>query len=223
MNNFNFIHIDFSRFKVNRVVRHFVLADLLLFGGWGLVGPIFAIFLLERISGISLVVIGATSSIYWIVKSIVQIPVSLYLDKHEGERDDFYALIASLVLAGFTAMSFLLVHSVSGLFAAMFLQGISFGLYIPSWYSIFSRHLDKDRYAFDWSLDSTSLGIASGITALVGGTIANYIGFSAVFVLVSILSFASALVLMALPNLIFPKPTAGKPVFADHTPTNIQK
>ncbi|MEK7542745.1 MAG: MFS transporter [Patescibacteria group bacterium] len=217
------IHFDFGRFKVNRVVRHFVLADLFLFGGWGLISPIFAVFLIERIPGISLVTIGATSAVYWIVKSIVQIPVSLYLDKHEGERDDFYALITSLILAGFTAMAFLLVDSVTWLFIVMFLQGVSFGLYIPSWYSIFSRHLDKDRFAFDWSLDSTSLGIASGITALVGGTIANYIGFSAVYILVSVFSLASALVLMSLPNLIFPKKTTNEPIRVDHLPSNIQK
>lgn len=217
------INVDLKKFKVNRVIKYFILVDLVFFGGWGLIGPIFAIFILEQVATANLITIGAVSGIYWIVKSLAQIPVAMYLDKHEGERDDFYALLIGLMLAGFSAMAYLLINSVFSLFVVEVLHAVAFGFYVPSWSAIFSRHLDKKHYAFDWSLDSTAVGLVFGLTAFLGGTMAKFLGFKAVFILVSLLSFASALILFLVPNLIIPKQTSRKPIIRDHTPMNINK
>lgn len=203
-------NLDLRKLKVNRVIRYLIAADLLLWGGWGLVGPIFAVFVLEKVQGASLVVIGAGTTIYWVVKSMMQIPVALYLDRHEGEKDDLLTLIASFIFAGFTAMAFTLVHSVPAFFFVAFLQGVSFGLYVPAWSALFSRHLDKDHYSLDWSLDSTALGIGTGITALLGGVLGTWLGFNAVFIAVSIFSFLSAVLLISVPDLILPRPIPQK-------------
>jgi len=222
------VNIDFKKLSLNRVIRYFILSDLLLWGGWGLIGPIFALFVVDRIEGAGLVVVGAAAGIYWVVKSLFQIPVALFLDRHKGERDDFYTLVLSLILVGFTAMAFLLVHSVGGLFLVIFLQAIAFGCYTPSWSALFSRHLEKEHYAFNWSLDSTTIGLASGATAFLGGALARFFGFSTVFILASILAFASAFLLIMAPNLILPN-TGGaeegkkKPVLRDHLPGEVQK
>ncbi len=216
--------IKIERIKINKVIKHFLLADMLFLGGWGFIGPVFGIFILDHVPGSTLFTIGAVSALYWITKSIVQIPVSIYLDKHEGEKDDFYALVFSLALAGFAAMAFLLVKNIAGLFAVQFLHAVAMGFYTPSWSAIYARHLDKEHYSFDWSLDSTLLGVAYSMTALLGGGVAAAFGFQTVFILVSIFSFASAFVLLSLPNLIFPKATTEeKPLFLDHTPHTIGK
>ncbi|MDI6733995.1 MAG: MFS transporter [Patescibacteria group bacterium] len=217
------LNLDFKNLKVNRIIRFLIICDLCLFGGWGLIGPIFAVFILERIEGANLITVGLATGIYWIVKSIIQIPVAVFLDKNEGEKDDFSALILSFILVGFVAMAYLLVQKPLGLFAVAFLQGTAFGIYVPSWSGLFSRHLDKEHYAFDWSLDSTTLGLASGITAILGGGLAALIGFPAVFVLASILAFTSAVILLSVPNLVLPKPVSGENVIRDHTPQNINR
>jgi len=209
--------------KVNRVIRFFITADLMLFGGWGLVGPVFALFIMDRIEGANFVVVGAATAVYWFAKSALQIPVAVLLDRNKGETDDFRVLITAFLIAGFSALSYLLVHTISGLLLVALLQGIAFGLYVPSWSSLFSRHLDKEHYSLDWSLDSTVLGFASGITALVGGILATSIGFGAVFIFAAVLSFASAVLLISVPDLIFPKKTSAEGFIRDHTPSNIQR
>ncbi len=200
------LKLNIRELSINRIVRYLVVVDLMLWGGWGLFAPIFAVFILDRIPGATLITIGAVSALYWTVKSIIQIPIALFLDRRAGERDDFYTVIMALILAGFTAISFLLVHTIPGLFLVTFLQAVAFGIYIPAWSGIFSRHLDKNHYSFDWSLDSTSVGFAYGVTALVGGSLAALLGFETVFILASVISFTSAVVLFFAPNLILPKP-----------------
>jgi len=75
-------------FKINRVVRFLILSDLIFLSGWGLIDPIFALFVVRDVLGATIITVGAAISVYWITKSLAQIPIAIYLDKHEGERDD---------------------------------------------------------------------------------------------------------------------------------------
>ncbi|KKU91541.1 MAG: hypothetical protein UY23_C0001G0147 [Candidatus Jorgensenbacteria bacterium GW2011_GWA1_48_11] len=218
------IDINVKDIKVNRVIKHLILADLTLWGGWGLISPVFSVFVVQKVPGATILSVGIAAAIYWIVKSVLQVPIAVYLDKHDGEKDDFYTLITALMITGLAAISFLLVRSVGALFFVTLIQAVGFGLYIPSWSSIFSRHLDREKYALDWSLDSTSVGLASGLAAFVGGGLVSLWGFPAVFIFGSVLSFTSALTLIMVPNLVLPKPTREADVIIkDHAPLDINK
>lgn len=212
------INIDL---RVGRVVRYFILADLALLAGWGLVGPIFSVFVIQKVAGATLVSVGLAAGIYWVLKSIVQLPVANYLDKTQGERDDFLALILGLFISSFTAISYNFITQIWHLYVVEIIHALAFALYVPAWSAIFSRHVDKDRVSFDWSLDSTAAGLAAGVSGFLGGAIANAWGYSWVFILAGILSALSALVLIMSPDLVFPRRTVvGSPI-KDHTPANI--
>lgn len=194
--------------KVGRVVKYLVLSDLFLLLGWGFIDPIFSIFIVERVVGATLVTVGIVTALYWIIKSVFQIPIANYLDRTPGEKDDFTALVGGLLLAGFSAIAFALVRQIWELYLMQSIHAVAFALYIPSWSSIFSRHLDHDRISFDWSLDSTVAGFASGVSGLIAGVLAAVWGFGAVFVIGGIFALASAFVLIMVPDLVLPKPTA---------------
>ena len=155
-------------FIVNRVVKYFVFADLILFSGWGLVSPVFSIFVIDQIVGATLVTVGVGAAVFWITRSAIQLPIANFLDSHDGERDDFRILIFGLLLTAGSAFMFLFISLPMHLYAAQFLHGLGMGLYAASWPGIFSRHLDKKRIAFEWSLNSSTLGFAMGITAFLG-------------------------------------------------------
>jgi len=214
------INFDLKNIKVNRLIKFFVAADLLFWSGWGLITPVFALFIIGRVAGATILTVGISSAIYWITKALFQMPVALYIDKHEGEKDDFHALVSGLILAGFASISFVLVTNVAELYSVVFLQALAFGLYTPAWSAIFSRHLDKKNYAFDWSIDSTSVGIALGITAIVGSAVAEVFGFNVIFISASVLSFASAILLIFVPDLILPNIKVQEAPMMDHKPSN---
>ncbi len=209
--------------KVGRVVKYFILADLALLAGWGLVQPIFSIYILERVQGATLVTIGMAAAVYWILKSSLQLPVANYLDKTQGEADDFRAPIVSLFIGSAAAFSFIAIREPWHLFLVEMVHAVAFALYVPAWSAIFSRHLDKDRVSFDWSLDSTVAGIAAGVSGFLGGVIAGWLGFSGVFILAGILSMASAFVLLMIPELVLPRRGSQGKTLMDHTPSNIQR
>lgn len=214
------IHFNPAELRVNRVIRFFVLADLFLWGGWGFISPIFALFAVGKVAGATVLTVGIASALYWVTKSLLQLPMAIFLDRRDGDHLDLHVLIVGIMLAGFDAMAFPLISSVWSLYALTALQGAAFALYTPSWSAVFSRHLDKNHYAFDWSLDSTTVGISSGVAALVGGIVARLFGFDAVFILTGAFSFASAFLLLAVPNLVLPKATVTiPPILPEHAPS----
>ena len=209
--------------KTNKLIRSLIITDLSLFAGWGLIAPVFSIFVVEQVEGATLVTVGIGAAIYWILKSFLQIPIANFLDRHEGEKDDFRVLVAGLFLAAAAAFLFALVTKVWQLYLIQALQSIAFGLYIPSWSAIFSRHVDKDHVSFDWSLDSTAVGLSAGTMGFLGGVIANWLGFEGVFVLGGLLSLLSAFVVLFVPELILPRKTSTEPLLKDHTPTSLRQ
>ena len=204
--------------KVGRVVKYLVLSDLFLLLGWGLIDPIFSVFVIEHIAGATLITVGIAAAVYWILRSVLEIPIANYLDRTPGEKDDLVALVGGLFLAGFSALAFSVIDKIWELYLVQIFHAIGFALYLPSWSSIFSRHLDHDRVSFDWSLDSTVAGLAAGVSGLFAGVVAAEWGFATVFVVGGLLSLVAAFVLMIAPNLVLPKPTEVGVQMKDKTP-----
>ena len=190
--------------KVNKIIKILVLSDLFLFAGWGLISPIFSVFIVEEIIGATVVTVGVATSIYWVARSSVYIPLARFLDKRKGEKDDVYALIFSLTMVGFAAFMMVFAKTPLQLYLAHGFHGLVFGIYQIAWPSIFSRHLDQGKVSLDWSLDKVLVGAAVATTSLLGAHAANLWGFRTVFIITAILSWVSVLILMTMPKLLFP-------------------
>ncbi len=216
------MHINIKiDFKVNRVIKYFVLADLALLAGWGLVQPVFSVFVIQKVAGATLVTVGVAAAIYWILKSILQMPVANYLDKTDGETDDFRTLIASLFMAAVASFLYLAVSKPWHLYLVEVVHAIAFALYVPAWSAIFSRHIDKDRVSFEWSFDNTVAGLSAGVSGFLGGVVAGWLGFSGVFILAGVFSMVAAFILLLAPELILPRKTSATPLVKDHTPAGL--
>ncbi len=193
--------------KLNKLVKYFVLSDLVLIAGWGLIQPIFSIFVIQSVQGATLVTVGISAAIYWILRSIIQLPLAKFLDRRKEEKDDFYMLIFGLMIAAFSAVLFVFVREAWQLYLVQIFHAVGFALYFVAWPGIFSRHLDKDKVSFEWALDNTAASIGAGVSAFAGGVIASRYGFSAVFLSVAALSVFSVLILMMVPEFLFPRKT----------------
>lgn len=211
-------------FSANKVVRNFIICDLLLFGGWGLISPIMSIFAIQTIPGVTLVTVGSLAAIYWIVRSLVEMPIAILIERTEGEKDDLYVLITGLILISISAFWLVISKTVTHLYIFQSIHAIGFGFYSASWAGIFSRHIEKKKESSTWSLDHVVLGIATGVTGAIGGYLTERYGFNFVFALVGILSLLSAVIVFMVPDIILPnrnkEKSLGEP---DHSPHSIAK
>ena len=167
--------------SINKVIKILILSDVALLAGLGLVAPIFAIFLTENIKGGNVAVAGFAAAIYWIIHSVVMIPFGKYLDKKQGEKDDLWFIIIGNLLAALAVFGYLFARLPWHIYVLQFIYGIGMGMNMPGYTAIFTRHIDKGREAFDWSVRGALVGIGAGVAGGLGGVIAQNFGFNILF------------------------------------------
>jgi DHA1 family multidrug resistance protein-like MFS transporter len=194
---------------INKVIKILISSDFVLNSGWGLLSPVFAIFLVEKIAAGNTIegvkIAGFAALTYWMVKSVLQIPVGHYLDKNHGEKDDFWFMVLGTFLTGLSPFGFLLSSSAWHIYTLQALHALGMALVVPSWSAIFTRHIDKSREAFEWSLESTSLGLGAGVGGAIGGIMVAIFGFKIIFILVGSFTMISVLLLLLIHKEISPQ------------------
>lgn len=191
--------------NINKVIKVLITSDFFLQAGWGLSGPIFAIFLTKQIQGGNLKMVGFIAATYWITKSILQPFIANFLDKSHGEKDDFYFLLGGMYIANLIPLGYIFATQPWHIFILEFIRALAMACVIPTWSAIFTRHIDKGREAFSWSLESTGIGFATGLASAFGGVLASILGFKVVFFLVSLFGLTSSSTLLLIRNQIFLK------------------
>lgn len=168
---------------INKIIKILVVADFATNSAFGLLAPIFAIYLSGNIIGGGPEVAGFATAAYWATKSLLQLPIAKFLDQTDGERDDFYALLFGQLVASSTFFLYLYASLPWHIYAIEALLGTAMAFVVPAWYGIFTRHIDKDRTSFEWSLESVfSVGVATAAAGAFGGMIAENYGFNALFI-----------------------------------------
>jgi len=165
---------------------------LALITGFGFVSPIFAIFLTENIKGGNVEVAGFAAAVYWIVECLVVIPAGKYLDKNHGEKDDLLFIVIGNLLAALAVLGYIFSSLPWHIYILEGIYAVGMGMNIPGYTAIFTRHIDKGKEAFSWSVRSASVAVGSGVAGALGGVIAYRFGFNTLFTGVIIFVLLSA-------------------------------
>lgn len=203
--------------KLNQVILIIIFAEFLFTTGAGLITPVFAVFVLENIRASAITVVGFATAIYWVTKSVLQLPVARYLDKNHGEIDDYYSMLLGIALTTLAVFAFYFAREVWHVYLLQFFIAVGDAFAVPPFYAIFTRHLDRGSTGFEWSLRSSfSLGAGSAIGGALSGILAAAIGIRAVYLLNGTLMLIGLIVLSFLRPYIRPKvPTPVGRVFLE--------
>lgn len=170
---------------INPLTRFLIVADTIIYTSAGLLGPIFALFIVEFIDGGSAAVAGAAAGIFLITKSLFQIPAAAIIDKICGEKDDFFILFIGMVIVSLLPLAYLFISTPLELYIVQFLLGIAMAATFPSFMAIFTRHVDKGSEGMTWGVYYTFTDLSSAAAAAIGGFLALTIGFEAVIFIVA--------------------------------------
>jgi|GEM_PF-139281 len=187
---------------MNRSVKILVAYNFFIVFGFGLLTPIFAVFITRQIIGATVAVAGLAEAIYLGSKGIGQIFVADYLDiEQEDKRNWRWALIGSLIF-GLATPLYILCHRPIHLYLIELLMGLSAALEYPAFYSLFLRHLDRRRKTFQLSLHNTIIELGTAVAAAIGGILASYFGFfNLFFVVMGCSLFGTVLLITMYPSL----------------------
>ncbi len=184
-----------------------ITSDFFLNLGWGFLSPVFAIFILEKISNTGPVhaaeIAGLSALFYWIPKSLFEIPVAIYLDKNKGEKDDFWAMIVGFFILAAVPIGYLFSTVPWHIYLFQVIYALGMSMALPSWMAIFTRHIDKGKEAFEWGMESSAIGMGAGIAGGLSGILVALLGFNALFIFVSAFTLLSIVIMLFIRKHIF--------------------
>jgi DHA1 family quinolone resistance protein-like MFS transporter len=155
---------------------------------YGILSPVLAIFLTDQVAGGSLLVVGIAEAIYLGTKSILQIPFGVLIDNTQGQKIDFWFLFIGNLIMSCTLFFYLWAGAPWHIYLISAIYGIGDALAYPAWTGLFTRNMVADKESFAWSYSTTIAEIGSAGAALLGGVIAQFLGFRPLFAIVGSLS-----------------------------------
>jgi len=183
---------------VNKSIKYLLFFLFIINSAAALWGPLFSVFIIRNVAGATLAIIGITSALYSITKSILQIPIARYLDSRTGEKDDFFVLFTGILVASVCSFALLFVAQIWQLGGVQILWGVADAFTMAAYFAIFSHHIDQRSAAFEWSLYSVGgITVSVALGGLVGGFVAQSFGFSILFTAAGVMNLFALLVLTA--------------------------
>jgi MFS family permease len=186
--------------RINKFIKTLIGAEVALGSASSLLGPIFAIFIVDSIEGGSLEIAGTAVAISLVTKSIIRVPLAYHLDKSTGELTDYYSMLIGFLLFAFTQFMFLWAETPIHIYSIQLISGLAIALAYTPWYGLFSKKLDSHHEDYEWSVGNSLSGIGAAIASYTGGVVAQNYGFHPLFVISGILMLVGALSLTTLKD-----------------------
>ena len=180
--------------KLNKTIKYLIYSDLVFYTGWGLISPIFAIFILDSIIGGNAFVVGMAAAIHLVVRSLLRIPFGMKADK--SQKVSYQFMLWGLLIAALVPLGYIFSSEVWHIYIFQAVLGASLAMSTAGWACIFTRHMDKGKESTEWGIDAVAVGLGPGIAAAVGGVTVTYFSFNYVFVVVTLAGLFGTLVLL---------------------------
>ena len=184
--------------KIKKIVKYLILTDIAFWTGWGLVSPVFAIFIVDRIVGGTALTVGIATAIYWFLRSLLVYPFGLILDKYKGERDDYLFLVAGNFIAVLVLFGYIFANYPWHIYLLQVFYGIGMAMSLGGWRAIFTRNIDKGKEATEWALDDTLLSLGVAAAGIFSGLIVTKLGYTFNFLFAGIFGLVSIFLLLCL-------------------------
>ncbi len=179
-----------------------VLSDFFMLAGIGFLGPILPIFIATGIEGGSVKTAGFATAIY-MVMWILQIPIGWFIDRHDGDRDDFIFLIVGAFITTAALFLFTVAEYPWHIYAIQALAGLGRAVDLPAWYSLFTRGIDKKREGLEWGVENVTVALAVGTVGALSGLITEAYGFRTLFLVAGFTALVGTVVLVLLYHSVF--------------------
>lgn len=186
--------LSLKEYTVNPVIKVLIVNDFIIWSGVNLISPILPLFVADRVDGKAVEIVAISSAIYLIVQSLIELPIARMEDKWKGEKDELWIRVGGMVLASIMLMLYPMVTQAWHIYLLEAVSAFGRGIAAPSWYSLFSKYLDKNKEGITWGIEDTVLNIGMAATAALGGFMAYEFGFAVLFYIAGGLSLIGAFI-----------------------------
>lgn len=173
---------------MHKILRALILSDLFILGSFGLIQPIFAVFMLSEITGVNLTAIGVATAIQLVTKGVFQIAVGKWTDEERGNKRELAAMFVGSALMTLVPIGYAFSSAITHIYLLQFVYGLGSALVYPGWVVVFMRYTRENNAGYEWGVYNTVISFGSAAAAFLGANLAETYSFFALFIVVSLLS-----------------------------------
>jgi MFS family permease len=181
---------------MNKKIKLLTMLDVFSLYGMSLLSPIFAVFVVEKIVGGSLQVVGIALAIHLAVANILSLFTAKYFDKTKGNADEYKYLSMGYIVISLLPLLYIWVDSVWQVYLLQAVNGIMVAISYPAWRGLYARSTDKNREAFEWSFNASANGLKAATAAILAGYLAENVGYNSVFIVAPIIGIPGIIALI---------------------------
>lgn len=182
-----FISRQPTHFRVNGIIKAFILSETFVWSAWNFVTPIFAVFATNTIPGGNVGIAASAYSGHLIVRVILELIMGKYL-LGKTEFQKFIITIAGLVIISVAYIGFAFTKTIIPLYIFYGVAGLGLGIASPAKNCLFSSHLDKNKESLEWSMYDATVFIGMALSVALGGLIAEQYGFKILFLTATVVN-----------------------------------
>ena len=181
--------------KLNASLKILVITNSIFVFIAGLFVPFYAVFV-QGIGGNI-----AFAGFSWAIFSIVAGVLIFLFSKWELKVKEQELLIAlGYILRGFVFLSYAFMSGVTQLIVTQVLWGVAMAIGVPAFDSIYAGHTSKENSIIEWGAWEGIAAIVTGLAALIGGVIIQFLGFQFVFLIMAVISVCLGIFIWRLPR-----------------------
>ena len=158
-----------------------------------MLAPIYAIFV-EHIGG-DILDAGMTSAVFSVSLGIFLLLFS-WMENRLDRLD--IMIFVGYGIRSFGVLLYLFIQTPAHLLIVQSILGLGGAIALPAYDAIYSKFLDKGKFALEWGVWESFGFISYGIAAFVGAFIAQKFNFQVLFVIMFIISLFSLLTIIKL-------------------------
>lgn len=211
------------KISLNRIVRYLIYSDLVFYTGWGLISPIFAVFILHSIKGGNAFVVGMAAAIHLIIRSLLRVPFGIAADSDKKLRIAYFFMLIGLLIASLIPFLYAISKLPIHIYILQAILGISLAMSTAGWTCIFTRNMDRGKESTEWGIDAVAVGLGPGIAAAVGGILVTLFSFTSVFIAVGIIGLIGVLLLLFVKRDILKKGYGKGSLFSHYEVRRLKK
>lgn len=183
---------------MNKVIKNLILTDIAFWTGWGMITPVFAIFVVDKIVGGTALTVGIATGIYWILRASLVFPFARILDKYAGDKDDYLFLVSGNFLAALVPFGYIFAIYPWHVYVLQVAYGIGIAMALVGWRAIFTRNIVKGKEASQWAISDASLSVGIASAGIITGFVITNWGYVVAFSAAGTFAMISVFVLLCL-------------------------
>jgi MFS family permease len=159
--------------RINKVIMFLTLSDVFTWGSFVVISALSGIYLSNKLGTNTVQFVGIGTGIYFITRSIFQIPIGIFTDRIKKDKDEITILAIGSVLAGIPYLFYPVINRPWQYFFLQFVFGLGISLNVVNWRKLFALNVRKGMEGKEYAFYDAILSMCTAVISIILGVVAN--------------------------------------------------